>query len=161
MRLRRYPAGLQRSRLGHLGAGTHLVADLAEPDSGVRRSADVLLVPAERAESTFESTTESTFESATDPAARSTWRELGRGLAGCALIAVERPDGGCLALLPDGRRLTAVWQERPAWASFAVAASVVHEQLSGESAPGGVVRVAAGAGQPAGLLLVSLCRAPG
>ncbi|MFJ2580132.1 hypothetical protein, partial [Kitasatospora aureofaciens] len=139
VRVRRYPARLQRSQRKHLGPDTHLAADHAEPDNGFRRSADVLLVPADRL----------------DPSAEPRWEQWGRGVPGCALIAVEQPDDGCLALLPDGRRFAAVWQQRPAWAEFGLAAAVVHQQLR-DTAPSAAhtVTVAAGSGQPTGLLTV-------
>ncbi|MFD0395467.1 hypothetical protein ACFQ3Z_38405 [Streptomyces nogalater] len=49
-----------------------------------------------------------------------------RRFPGCGLVAVEEAGHGCTALFADGTRLQARWTARPAWASFAVAASAAH-----------------------------------
>ncbi|WP_328916887.1 MULTISPECIES: hypothetical protein [unclassified Streptomyces] len=113
--VRRFHAALQRpGQEGHL-AGAHLVADIDDPDRRWPRSADVLYVPLGRGAG---------------------WNEERRAAAaarhpGCALIAVEEHDGGCLALFRDaGVRLRAKWLgPRPWWASAAVAASVLHDRI--------------------------------
>ncbi|MFF9019909.1 hypothetical protein [Streptomyces eurythermus] len=51
---------------------------------------------------------------------------LARRFPGCALVAVEETGHGCTALSADGTRLRGRWTERPAWASFAVAASAAY-----------------------------------
>ncbi|MER7753853.1 hypothetical protein [Kitasatospora sp. NPDC097643] len=153
LRVRRYPARLQRSGGVRPGPDAHLVADHAEPDGAVRRSADVLLVPADRLDDRLGDRLDDAVETPLPG-----WADWARGAPGCTLVAVERADGGCLALLPDGGRLTAEWRQRPAWATFAVAASVVREQLyDGTPRTARTLRVAAGPGQPTGLLLLRPC----
>ncbi|KPH98444.1 hypothetical protein OK074_6272 [Actinobacteria bacterium OK074] len=106
--VRRYPAAPQGSERAHL-AGAHRTADPDDPDRSLARSADVLLIPRGRA-------------GAPDT--------LNARFPGHGLAAHEEPDGGCLALLPDGTRLRAHWPERPPWASFTLAASVLYDQVA-------------------------------
>ncbi|MEU5084897.1 MULTISPECIES: hypothetical protein [Streptomyces] len=109
VRVRRFPATAQRTQSRHL-ADAHLAADPDDPDPRWPRSADVLLVPAERGLLPDEVSGSS----------------LARRFPGCALVAVEEAGHGCTALFGDGTRLRARWAERPAWASFAVAASAAY-----------------------------------
>ncbi|MQY13509.1 hypothetical protein SRB5_36570 [Streptomyces sp. RB5] len=108
--VRRYPAPLQRGHEPHLAAA-HLAADRDDPDRRWPHSADVLLVPRGRTPTHPED----------DP-----WSAFTAASTGCGLLAAETEDAGCLALLPDGTRLRVTWRERPAWASFPVAASAVY-----------------------------------
>ncbi|MFC5655743.1 hypothetical protein, partial [Streptomyces nogalater] len=109
VRIRRFPAAAQRAQSRHL-ADAHLAADPDDPDPRWPRSADVLLVPAERGLLPDEVSGSS----------------LPRRFPGCGLVAVEEAGHGCTALFADGTRLQARWTARPAWASFAVAASAAH-----------------------------------
>ncbi|MGW1600349.1 hypothetical protein [Streptomyces eurythermus] len=109
VRIRRFPATAQRAQSRHL-ADAHLAADPDDPDPRRPRSADVLLVPAERG-------------LLPDEVSGSL---LTRRFPECGLVAVEEAVDGCTALFGDGTRLRARWAERPAWASFAVAASVAY-----------------------------------
>ncbi|MFF5443361.1 hypothetical protein [Streptomyces achromogenes] len=109
VRVRRFPASAQRAQSRHL-ADAHLAADPDDPDPRWPRSADVLLVPAERG-------------LLPDEVSRSS---LARRFPGCGLVAVEESRHGCTALFGDGTRLRASWAARPAWASFAVAASAAY-----------------------------------
>lgn len=152
--VRRYHAALQRpSQEGHL-AGAQLVADIDDPDTQWPRSADVLLVPARP-------------RGGPVPAERAAaGAEAVARYPGCALIATEERDDGCVALLPgSGTRVRATWSgPRPWWVSPAIAASVVHERLlSGPRPPYGPgagrpplrVRVTIGADAEPALLVVT------
>jgi hypothetical protein len=117
--VRRYHASLQRpSQESHL-AGSHLVADIDDPDTQWPRAADVLLVP-------------SRPQDGREPGARDgAGAEAAARHPGCSLVAVEERDGGCVALLcGSGVSVRARWSgPRPWWASAAIAASVVYERL--------------------------------
>ncbi|MDX2695430.1 hypothetical protein [Streptomyces ipomoeae] len=138
--VRRYPAPVQRRTVeGHL-AGTHLVADIDDPDASWPRSADVLLLPLGRPRRL-------------DGKAR--WEDIAARYPGCALLAIEEPEDGCLALLPGGMRLRARWQgRRPWWTSAAIAASVVLDHtMSRADSPGPMrLQVAIGPDAETGLL---------
>ncbi|MFF4716275.1 hypothetical protein ACFY2V_33510 [Streptomyces eurythermus] len=118
VRIRRFPATAQRAQSRHL-ADAHLAADPDDPDPRRPRSADVLLVPAERG-------------LLPDEVSGSL---LTRRFPECGLVAVEEAGDGCTALFGDGTRLRARWAERPAWASFAVAASVAYAWARSGPAP--------------------------
>ncbi|MEV5984959.1 hypothetical protein AB0L85_08030 [Streptomyces sp. NPDC052051] len=141
--VRRYPAPVQRRTVeGHL-AGTHLVADLDDPDTRWPRSADVLLMPLGRHR-----------ESSAN------WDDIATRYPGCGLLAREEPEDGCLALLRGGVRLRAHWHgERPSWASAAIAASVVHDHAPPTAdAPGPVrLQVTIGPDAETGLLDIAPC----
>ncbi|MFF4520487.1 hypothetical protein [Streptomyces bluensis] len=142
--VRRYPAPVQRRTMERHLAATHLVADIDDPDARWSRSADVLILPLGRPRHL------DGLLSGEDIAAR---------YPGCALLAIEESEDGCLALLRDGVRLRARWQgERPSWASAAIAASVVYDHaLSTEHSPRPVrIQVAIGAETEAGLLDIAL-----
>jgi len=142
--VRRYPAPVQRRTMERHLAGTHLVADIDDPDARWPRSADVLLLPLGRPRHT---------------AGMTGWEDIAARYPGCALLAVEEPEDGCLALLRDGMRLRARWHgRRPWWTSAAVAASVVHDHaMSTMSSPGPVrVQVALGADTENALLVVDV-----
>jgi hypothetical protein len=119
--VRRYPAALQRAETSHL-AGAHLTADPDEPAAHWPRTADVLLIPRSRTPQ---------------------HRTLRARFPGHGLTACEEPDDGCLALLPDGTRLRAHWPNRPPWASFSLAASVLydHTAMSRATEPHTQVRI--------------------
>ncbi|WP_405985722.1 hypothetical protein [Streptomyces sp. NBC_00872] len=111
----RYPAAVQRRREERHLAGTHLVADINDPDSRWPGSADILLVPLGRS------------RSSRGPQGRP---EAFARYPGCALLAVEEPEDGCLALLRNHLRLRVCWSgRRPWWASAAICASVVHDHV--------------------------------
>ncbi|QFR02118.1 hypothetical protein F9278_44900 [Streptomyces phaeolivaceus] len=141
--VRRYPAPLQRRTMERHLAGTHLVADIDDPDALWPRSADVLLLPLGRPRHLAEAVNRE------DVAAR---------YPGCALLTVEEPEDGCTALLiKDGVRLRARWRgKRPSWTSAAIAASVIHDHvMSTAGSPGALcVQVTIGAGAEPGLLVV-------
>ncbi|MGP8303206.1 hypothetical protein ACTPOK_35815 [Streptomyces inhibens] len=147
--VRRYPAALQ-DRAGRHLAAAHLVADAAEPDIRWSRAADVLLLPLGRTP-------------ASSPPRMPCWDEFSGRHPGCSLIAVAEPEDGCLALLPDGRRIRARWHERPDWASFAIAGSLVHDYVyahdgaTKDKGPRAPFRVQVVAGQllERGLLVIS------
>ncbi|KUM95233.1 hypothetical protein AQI88_17740 [Streptomyces cellostaticus] len=107
--LERFPGALQRSWRSHL-SDAHLAADPDDPDLRWPRSADVLLLPRERYP---------------EPDAVK-WSHFTARFPGCGLIAVEEADQGCTVLFDDDTRLRARWVDRPAWASFALAASAIH-----------------------------------
>ncbi|MGW2050934.1 hypothetical protein ACWCPF_38095 [Streptomyces sp. NPDC001858] len=107
--LRRFPAALQRTQDRHL-VSAHLAADPDDPDPRWPRSADVLLLPLERGLSPAEVK----------------WSDFTHRFPGCRMVAVEEADRSCTAVLDDGTRLRCSWAVAPAWASFAVAASVAH-----------------------------------
>jgi hypothetical protein len=111
----RYPAALQRPlAAGHL-AGTHLVADINDPDDSWVRAADVLVLPTGRP---------------LHAAGEEAWRGVFRRYPGAALLSVEEAIGGALVLLPNGGRLRTRWVGPQVWwASSAVAASVVHDRV--------------------------------
>ncbi|MFJ4005133.1 hypothetical protein ACIPWL_17035 [Streptomyces sp. NPDC090023] len=107
--VRRYPGALQGGRQGHL-TGAHLTADPDDPDPRWPRSADVLVLPRERC-----------------PRSEAVkWSDFAARYPACGLVAVEESDRGCTLLFPDETRVRARWIERPAWASFAIAASALH-----------------------------------
>ncbi|MGK5630129.1 hypothetical protein [Streptomyces sp. URMC 123] len=151
-RVRRFPAALQPAGHGDERLATaHLVAEAADPDVRWSRSADVLLLPLGRAPGA--------------DALGSGAEGVARRHPGCSLVVREEAEGGCLALLPDGRRLRARWSRRPAWACFAIAGSVLHDLAHDrpESAPGPgpegagralLVHVEVGGDQEPGLLAV-------
>ncbi|MEV2213423.1 hypothetical protein AB0H86_18555 [Streptomyces sp. NPDC050997] len=142
--VRRYPAPVQRRTMERHLAGTHLVADIDDPDARWPRSADVLLLPLGRPRHV---------------AGMMGWEDIAALYPGCALLALEEPEDGCLALLRDGMRLRARWHgRRPSWTSTAIAASVVHDHaMSTMSGPGPVcIQVAIGAEAEAGLLDVTV-----
>ncbi|MFF9527264.1 hypothetical protein ACF1DV_35635 [Streptomyces achromogenes] len=118
VRIRRFPASAQRAQSRHL-ADAHLAADPDDPDPRWPRSADVLLVPAERGPLPDEVSGSS----------------LARRFPGCGLVAVEEAGHGCTALFGDGARLHARWAARPAWASFAVAASAAYAWVRSGAVP--------------------------
>ncbi len=135
--VRRYHAALQRpSQEAHL-ADAHLVADIDDPDTRWPRAADVLVVPARRA------------AAAAQAAAR---------FPGCALVATEEPDGGCVALLTrSGARVRATWSgPRPWWACAALAASVVFDRALCGTRPPAQVPVTIGADAPPALLTLTV-----
>ncbi|MEU3525836.1 hypothetical protein AB0E62_18540 [Streptomyces sp. NPDC038707] len=118
IRVRRFPAAAQRVQRRHL-VGAHLAADPDDPDPRWPRSADVLLVPAERG-------------LLPDDVSGS---HLARRFPGHALVAVEETGHGCTARFADGARLRARWTACPAWASFAVAASAAHAWVRSGTVP--------------------------
>ncbi|GHH28340.1 hypothetical protein [Streptomyces rubradiris] len=118
VRIRRFPATAQRTQSRHL-ADAHLAADPDDPDPRWPRSADVLLVPAERG--LLPDEVSGSF--------------LTRRFPGCGAVAVEESGHGCTALFDDGTRLRARWTARPAWASFAVAASAAYAWVRSGPAP--------------------------
>ncbi|MFG2884373.1 hypothetical protein ACGFYV_19115 [Streptomyces sp. NPDC048297] len=140
--VRRYAAPLQRrTRERHL-AGTHLVADIDDPDATWPRSADVLLLPLGRPSRT-EATAIRDAVAARYP--------------GCGLIAIEEPDDACVVLLRDGGRLHARWHGgRPSWASAAIAASVVHDHAVPMAGAPGPVRLQVTIGPDSGTGLLAI-----
>ncbi|KUL45137.1 hypothetical protein ADL12_04315 [Streptomyces regalis] len=140
--VRRYPAPMQRRTMERHLSGTHLVADIDDPDAGWPHSADVLLMPLGRRRHV---------------SGMVSWEAIAALYPGCALLALEEPDGGCLALLRDGVRLRAHWDgRRPSWTSAAIAASVIHDHATSTlGSPGpSCVQVAIGAEAETGLLVV-------
>ncbi|MGY5131834.1 hypothetical protein ACWGJW_05395, partial [Streptomyces nigrescens] len=140
--VRRYPAPMQRRTMERHLSGAHLVADIDDPDAGWPRSADVLLMPLGRPRHV---------------AGMVSWEAIAALYPGCTLLALEEPEGGCLALLRDGVRLRARWDgRRPSWTSAAIAASVIHDHaMSTVGSPGPLrVQVAIGAEAETGLLVV-------
>ncbi|WP_225830571.1 hypothetical protein [Streptomyces sp. NK08204] len=135
--LHRYPAVHQRAQDRHL-AGARLTADPDDPDVRWPRSADVLLVPLGRL-------------AGPDALSRAA---LAARFPGAALVAVEEPDAGCLLLPAGGTPLRCRWLRRPAWASFASAASAAHAWVTAAPRTGGRIRlrVRAGSGMEPGLL---------
>ena len=144
--VRRYPATLQRGGGDHL-TEAHLVVDHADPDTRWAHTADVLLVPEDR-------------RPPGDEAAA--WGSVGARLSG--MVAVEEEADGCCLLLAEQPRLWARWLHAPAWASFAVAASVAYDAVCSvrEGAgrfgePGGLrIEVALGSDRELGLLAVTM-----
>lgn len=142
--VQRYPAPLQRRTMERHLSGAHLVADIDDPDINWPHSADVLIVPLGRPRHV---------------AGLVNWEAVAAVYPGCALLALEEPEGGCLALLRDGTRLSARWDgRRPSWASAAIAASVIHDHaMSAVGGPGPLhVQVAIGADTETGLLVVDV-----
>lgn len=142
--VRRYPATVQRRTMEQHLAGTHLVADIDDPDTAWPRSADVLLLPLGRPR---------------QGAGSVSWEDIAARYPGCALLAVEEQEDGCLALLREGERLRARWRgRRPVWTSAAIAASVVHDHTT--STPGGpsavCVEVVIGSEAETGLLDITV-----
>ncbi|MGW6773596.1 hypothetical protein ACWGBX_24680, partial [Streptomyces sp. NPDC055037] len=111
--VRRYPAPMQRRTMEQHLAGTHLIADIDDPDASWPRSADILLLP---------------FGRPRHGTAMVSWEDIAARYPGCALLAVEEPEDSCLALMPRGVRLRARWRgRRPSWTSAAIAASVIYD----------------------------------
>jgi hypothetical protein len=136
--VRRYPAALQRRTQERHLAGTHLVADADDPDTVRLRSADVLLVPLGRP---------------CHMAGPAGWTDIMARFPGCALLAVEEPSDGTLAVLSGGEHLRAGWSgPRPWWASAVVAASVIHEHVVAGRAGPARIAVTIGAEAEAGIL---------